>query len=113
VAEAGGFLGVFQMKPYYDVILSPIITERARLKAGPTLNQYSFKVAMSANKIEIARAVEEAFDIKNKVLAVNTHIVPGKYKRRGRKGGYRPDWKKAIITLVKGVTIEDVFPSIE
>jgi large subunit ribosomal protein L23 len=50
--------------------------------------------------------VEKAFNMKNKVLDVHTIVMKGKYKRLGRKGGYRPNWKKAIVTMAKGVTID-------
>ena len=61
-------------------------------------------VAKDANKIEIAKAVEELFNVK--VAKVNTISVKGKQKRMGRSVGYRPDWKKAIVTLEGDKTIE-------
>ena len=67
-------------------------------------NKYTFKVAKDANKIEIAKAVEEIFDVK--VAKVNTISVKGKEKRMGRYTGFRPDWKKAIVTLEGEKTIE-------
>jgi large subunit ribosomal protein L23 len=82
-----------------------MVTEKS-LEAMEKLNRYTFEVAREANKLEIAKAVEDAFDLKRKVLSVNTISRTGKYKRKGRKGGYRPDWKKAVITLVKGATIK-------
>lgn len=90
------------MKNAYDIILKPIITEDSmdRLQSG----RYTFKVAKDANKIEIAKAVEEIFDVK--VAKVNTINVKGKAKRMGRFEGYRPDWKKAIVTLEGDKTIE-------
>jgi large subunit ribosomal protein L23 len=97
------------MKIYHKVIKKTIFTETVTKKIAAT-NQYSFEVDRKANKIEIRRAVEEAFNLKNKVISVNTMNVNGKYKRIGRKGGYRPNWKKALVTLVKGVKIENVFP---
>ena len=60
--------------------------------------------AKDANKIEIAKAVEELFNVK--VAKVNTISVKGKQKRMGRSVGYRPDWKKAIVTLEGDKTIE-------
>lgn len=90
------------MKTAHDIIIKPIITEDSidRLQN----NKYTFKVAKDANKIEIARAVEEIFDVK--VSKVNTISVKGKEKRMGRYTGYRPDWKKAIVTLEGDKTIE-------
>jgi large subunit ribosomal protein L23 len=82
-----------------------MVTEKS-LKSREPYNQYFFEVDPSANKVEIRQAVELAFKLPNKVLSVKTVNVAGKFRRRGRrKGGYRPDWKKAIVTLVKGVNI--------
>jgi large subunit ribosomal protein L23 len=61
-------------------------------------------VARDANKIEIKLAVEAIFNVK--VSAVRTLRVHGKPKRVGRYAGHRPDWKKAVVTLKKGETIE-------
>ena len=85
-----------------DIILKPIITEDSmeRLPEG----KYTFEVAKDANKIEIAKAVEELFDVK--VAKVNTISVKGKEKRMGRSVGFRPDRKKAIVTLEGEKTIE-------
>jgi large subunit ribosomal protein L23 len=84
-----------------------MVTEKS-MNARELRNQFSFEVDPVANKVEIRQAVETAFNLKNKVLKVRTVNVSGKYKRRGRRGGYRSDWKKAIVTLVKGASI-DVF----
>jgi len=67
-------------------------------------NGYLFEVARDANKIEIKRAIEAIFTVK--VEAVRTIRVHGKPKRQGRYAGHRPDWKKALVTLKKGQTIE-------
>ena len=67
-------------------------------------NGYLFEVARDANKIEIKRAIEAIFTVK--VDAVRTMRVHGKPKRQGRYAGHRPDWKKALVTLKKGQTIE-------
>ena len=67
-------------------------------------NGYLFEVARDANKIEIKRAIESIFNVK--VDSVRTIRVHGKPKRQGRYAGHRPDWKKAIVTLVKGHSIE-------
>ncbi|WP_028511126.1 50S ribosomal protein L23 [Ruminococcus sp. NK3A76] len=89
-------------KTAQDIILKPIITEDSmeRLPDG----KYTFQVAKDANKIEIAKAIEELFDVK--VAKVNTISVKGKQKRMGRYVGFRPDWKKAIVTLEGEKTIE-------
>ena len=83
------------MKAAQDIILKPVITEESM--AGMQDKKYTFKVACDANKIEIAKAVEELFSVK--VAKVNTINVNGKLKRMGMKSGYRADWKKAVVTL--------------
>ena len=90
------------MKTAYDVIIRPIITEQSM--EDQDIKKYAFAVAKDANKIEIAKAVEELFDVK--VASVNTMIVKGKEKRMGRFTGFRPDWKKAIVTVKGDKTIE-------
>lgn len=79
----------------HDIIIKPIITERSMENLED--RKYTFKVAKAANKIEIAKACEELFDVK--VEKVRTMVVKGRFKRQGRTGGYTADWKKAIITL--------------
>lgn len=90
------------MKNAHDIIIKPIITEDSMDRLAD--NKYTFQVAKDANKIEIAKAVEEIFDVK--VAKVNTISVKGKEKRMGRYTGFRPDWKKAIVTLEGEKTIE-------
>jgi len=86
------------MKKAQDIILAPVITEKSMM--GVAERKYTFKVATDANKIEIAKAVEELFGVD--VEKVNTVSVRGRFKRMGRTAGYRPDWKKAIVTLAEG-----------
>ncbi len=80
------------------------VTEKGtRLKEAA--NQYVFEVDGTANKLEIRRAVEERFKVK--VAAVNTMVRPGKAKRlRTAKYGRTPEWKRAVVTLQPGQTIE-------
>ena len=79
------------------------ITEKGtKIREGQ--NGYLFEVARDANKIQIKQAVEEIFNVK--VATIRTLRVHGKPKRVGRYAGHRPDWKKAIVTLKKGQTIE-------
>lgn len=78
-----------------DIILNPIITERS-MKLMPE-KKYSFKVLKDANKVEILKAVESLFSVK--VLKVNTMNCKGRRVRYRHTRGYRPDWKKAIVTL--------------
>lgn len=90
------------MKPH-QVVLRPLLTEKGtRLKEEG--NQYLFRVARTANKIEIKQAIEQLFKVT--VLDVRTARVRGKIKRLGRFEGRRPDWKKAIATLKAGDSIE-------
>ena len=92
------------MKYAHDIIRRPIISERSMEvvfdREGNEIKKYTFEVPVTANKIEIKKAVEEVFGVK--VAAVNTMRVMGKVKRMGRFEGRRPSWKKAIVTLAKG-----------
>jgi len=87
----------------YQVIKEPHITEKGNLQKE-LYNQISFKVHKRANKIEIRRAVEALF--KRKVVDVRTMNVRGKKRRMGRYAGKKADWKKAIVTLAPGETVE-------
>ena len=80
----------------YDIIKRPVITEQSMEMTE--MKRYTFEVAKSANKIEIAKAVEEIFGVK--VVKVNTLNMQGKEKRTGAyPKGRRPSWKKAVVTL--------------
>ena len=83
------------MKAPQDIILKPVITERSldRLPSG----KYTFKVAKDANKVEIAKAVEQLFSVE--VTKVNTMNCNGRTRRVGRFEGKKADWKKAIVTI--------------
>lgn len=85
-----------------DILIRPLITEKSTqlMEEG----KYVFVVAKKANKIEIAKAVAEVFKVK--VANVNTVNVSGKMKRMGRFVGKRSDYKKAIVKLAPGETIE-------
>jgi len=84
------------MKTAYDIIKRPVITEQSM--AQTEMKRYTFEVAKDANKIEIAKAVEEIFGVK--VAKVNTMNMYGKEKRVGRyPAGRRPARKKAMVTL--------------
>ena len=90
------------MSTHHDVIIAPVITEKAT-KLTET-NQIVFRVSLDATKPKIAAAVAELFKVK--VKAVNTIVVGGKTKLfRGLKG-VRSDYKKAVVTLVEGSTID-------
>ncbi len=86
----------------YDVILAPVITEKATNITGD--NQYTFRVPLDATKPEIKKAVEGLFSVK--VTAVNTVVSKGKTKRFRGILGRRSDTKKAMVTLVAGQRID-------
>ena len=77
-----------------DIVIRPIITEKSM--TGVANKKYTFEVCQDANKIEIAKAVEELFGVK--VQKVNTLNVRGKFRRQGRYEGYTRAWKKAVVT---------------
>jgi large subunit ribosomal protein L23 len=86
-----------------DIIIRPVITEHSY--DGMEYGVYTFEVAKEANKIEIAKAVEELFDVK--VVKVNTMNVKAKPKRyRYQTKGYTKTWKKAMVTVADGQSIE-------
>ena len=89
-------------KDIHSIILRPRFTEKS-MSLKEDLNQVTFEVARSANKLEILNAVERLLEAK--VESVNTMIVRGKSKRMGRFAGRRSNWKKAIVTLVEGETV--------
>jgi large subunit ribosomal protein L23 len=86
-----------------SIVRRALVTEKGtRLREG--YNGYLFEVARDANKIQVKQAIEAIFNVK--VATVRTLRVHGKPKRLGRYMGHRPDWKKAVVTLLKGQTIE-------
>ena len=87
---------------HYDVILSPVITEKATVASER--NQVMFKVAMHATKPQIKEAVEKLFDVK--VKGVNTLVRKGKRKAFRGRPGVQSDVKKAIVTLEEGHRID-------
>lgn len=90
----------------YDVILRPVITEKSTALVADE-NKYVFEVHSKANKIQIKEAVEEIFELVGQVLRVNTMVMPAKRGRRGRNTYIRSrQWKKAVVTVQKGVSIE-------
>ena len=84
-----------------------IVKELMRTEKGTRLGvhkKYFFKVDSKATKPEIKRSVEELFKVK--VANVNTTILPGKPRRVGARWGWKPNWKRAIVTLAEGSKIE-------
>lgn len=88
----------------YDVIKAPLITEKSM--AGTALGKYTFEVAKTATKVEIAKAVEQAFPGR-KVKKVSTVYMPSHAKRMGIRAGQTQSSKKAIVTI-EGDPIEEL-----
>jgi large subunit ribosomal protein L23 len=86
----------------YQIIIRPLITEKNAEMME--FNKYSFEVLREASKPQIKRAIENIFEVE--VVNVRTINVRGKKRRRGRVFGYQRDWKKAIVTLAEGDSIE-------
>tara|TARA_B100000700_G_scaffold206608_2_gene227106 strand:- start:913 stop:1197 length:285 start_codon:yes stop_codon:yes gene_type:complete len=84
------------------VLRRPVVTEKSTIQSEQ--GRYVFEVDPSASKHDIAKAVEWAFNVK--VVKVNTMTVPGKVKRYGRRPSKQPDWKKAIVLLQSGDSIQ-------
>jgi large subunit ribosomal protein L23 len=94
------------MSPTYkefNILRRPVVTEKSYASTG-ACNQYTFRVATSATKQEIKQAVESIFEVKvDKVQVIN---MPGKAKRRGMHSGRRPDFRKAVVRLAAGQSLE-------
>ena len=101
-AQAAPAKPVISRERMYHTVLSPLVTEKAT--ALTERNQVVFKVALEATKPEIKAAVEGLFNVK--VLAVNTMVVKGKTKRFRGRVGQRSDWKKAMVRLAEGQSID-------
>ena len=87
----------------HQIIIRPVISEKS-YNLIETQNQYTFQVDRRANKNQIKRAVEEAFEVK--VRKVNTVNVKSKPKRQGLAQGRTPRWKKVVVRLADGERIE-------
>ncbi|OBW93516.1 50S ribosomal protein L23 [Gallibacterium salpingitidis] len=85
------------------VLKAPHVSEKATINTEKS-NTIVFKVALDANKAEIAQAVSELFEVK--VDSVRTVVVKGKTKRHGARMGRRSDWKKAYVTLAEGQSLD-------
>ncbi len=88
----------------YRILKRPIITEKTTNLGA--LNQYAFEIIGSANKQEIKKVIQDLFGVN--VLKVNVISVPGKTRRLGRHEGWHAGYKKALITLAQGDSIEVV-----
>jgi large subunit ribosomal protein L23 len=96
----------------HNILVKPVISEKANELSA--LGKYTFVVAKKANKIEIGKAIEKMYNVN--VAAVNTFVMPVKVvTRSGRSGvmkGVKPAFKKAVVTLAAGETI-DIFQNNE
>lgn len=86
----------------YKILIRPLVTEK--INDYKEQGKYAFEVGIKTNKVEIAKAIEQVYSVKP--ASVNIINVIGKKVRRGRVTGKRKDWKKAIITIPKGKSIE-------
>jgi large subunit ribosomal protein L23 len=93
---------VLSREKMYLTILAPLVTEKATMLNE--LGQVSFRVPLTATKPEIKASVEGLFGVK--VLAVNTLVTKGKTKRVRGRTGVRSDWKKAVVRLAEGQSID-------
>ncbi|HYF96025.1 MAG TPA: 50S ribosomal protein L23 [Symbiobacteriaceae bacterium] len=87
-----------------DIILKPLISEKAVAAMSGEHPKYAFKVRLDANKFQIKDAVETIFGVT--VTSVNTMRMHGKVRRMGKFQGRRSDWKKAVVTLKAGESIK-------
>ena len=85
------------MTPYEDILIEPVLSEKANLLREQ--GKYVFKVAQSANKIQIKEAVRRLFNVHP--ISCTVMVVGGKPKRLRNRAVYTPTWKKAIVRLPK------------
>jgi large subunit ribosomal protein L23 len=86
----------------HQVILAPVVSEKSY--HGSVYGKYTFRVHEDAHKTQIRQAIEQLFDVH--VVSVNVLKVQAKPKRRGQIKGIKPGWKKAVVQLKAGETIE-------
>ena len=88
----------------HDIIIRPLVLTEKGESLKEEQNKFLFEVALKANKRQIRSAVEKLFQVG--VVDVNTSIVRGKVSRLGKRYDKRPNWKKAVVTLREGDTID-------
>lgn len=96
-----------QSRDLADIILKPIVSEKATILLEE--NKYVFDVVLKATKTDIKAAIESLFGVK--VVKVNTSRPPRKKKRVGRFLGFKPQYKRTVVTLAEGDTIT-LFPEV-
>ncbi len=92
-----------------SILISPVVSEKSYGLIAER-GKYTFKVHPKAHKTQIRQAVEEVFKVT--VIGVNISKMPAKPKRRGMIQGTRPGWKKAVVTVAPGQTIEAFGPGV-
>jgi large subunit ribosomal protein L23 len=92
-----------------SVLIAPVVSEKSYGQIAER-RKYTFRVHSSAHKTQVRQAVEEVFDVT--VTDVNISKVPSKPKRRGVHAGRRPGWKKAVVTIAEGQSIEAFGPGV-
>ncbi|HXH64126.1 MAG TPA: 50S ribosomal protein L23 [Mariprofundaceae bacterium] len=88
---------------HFNTLLQPVVTEKSYGKTGAA-NQYTFRVAREATKDQIKAAIEAIFEVD--VAKVQVINMPGKVRRRGMHTGRRPGYRKAVVRLAEGQTLE-------
>ena len=91
-----------------QILIRPVVSEKSYHQI--TENRYTFKVHPDAHKTQVRQAVEQVFGVT--VTDVNVSKVPAKPKRRGMTSGARAGWKKAVVTVAEGQTIEAFGPGV-
>jgi large subunit ribosomal protein L23 len=91
------------------VLLAPVVSEKSYGLIADR-RKYTFKIHPDAHKTQVRQAVERVFGVN--VVAVNVSSVPAKPKRRGMTKGHRAGWRKAVVTLAEGQTIEIFGPGV-
>jgi large subunit ribosomal protein L23 len=88
---------------HYNILRQPVITEKSYAGTGAN-NQYTFRISREATKAQVKTAVETIFEVK--VVKVQVINLPGKPKRRGAQAGVRSGYRKAVIRLAEGYSLE-------
>jgi len=88
---------------FVDILQQPVVTEKSYAATGES-NQYTFRVSPKATKTQVKAAIEAIFEVE--VESVQVINMPGKPKRRGAHAGARPGYRKAVVRLAEGHTLE-------
>jgi len=88
---------------HLDIVRQPVVTEKSYMGTS-SANQYTFRVARNATKSQVKKAIETIFEVR--VEAVQVINMPGKPKRRGYRVGMRPGYRKAVVRLAEGHSLD-------